>query len=114
MIVFLDFDGVLHPEPSLAKDAFCRLPLIEEILQDFPQVQIVVSSAWRLDWATEAEAVAGLLGHFSHSLRDPWSGSHLTSVTLIPQQHRLAWAPICASGNAWTGCTRTGRLARRT
>lgn len=70
MILFLDFDGVLHPEPSLAKDAFCRLPLIEEILQDFPQVQIVVSSAWRLDWATEAEAVAGLLGHFSHSLRD--------------------------------------------
>ena len=46
MILFLDFDGVLHPEPSLAKDAFCRLPLIEEILQDFPQVQIVVSSAW--------------------------------------------------------------------
>lgn len=36
MILFLDFDGVLHPEPSLAKDAFCRLPLIEEILQDFP------------------------------------------------------------------------------
>lgn len=70
MILFLDFDGVLHSEPSLAKDAFCRLPLIEKILQDFPQVQIVVSSAWRLDWATEAEAVAGLREHFFDALRD--------------------------------------------
>ena len=69
MILFLDFDGVLHKEPSLANDAFCRLPLIEEILMNFPPVQIVVSSVWRLDWATEAEGIAGLREHFSYALR---------------------------------------------
>lgn len=67
MILFLDFDGVLHGERCMAEDAFCRLPLVEEILIDFPQVQIVVSSAWRLDWPDEAMAVAGLQQHFSLS-----------------------------------------------
>lgn len=88
MILFLDFDGVLHSEPSLAKDAFCRLPLVEEILQDFLRVQIVVSSAWRLDWSTEAEAVAGLREHFSYALRD-----RLVGVTPDFRQVDPATAP---------------------
>ena len=75
MTLFLDFDGVLHREPCLGENAFYRLPLIEQILQDFPQVQIVVTSAWRLDWTTEAEAVAGLREHFSPSLRDRLVGA---------------------------------------
>lgn len=70
MVLFLDFDGVTHPEPSKSEHAFCRLHLIEEILQDFPQVEIVVSSAWRLDWTTERESVAGLKEHFSYVLRE--------------------------------------------
>lgn len=69
MILFLDFDGVLHPEPSKAEHAFCRLYTIEQMLNDFPRVEIVVSSAWRLDWETEAESVAGLREHFSMVMR---------------------------------------------
>lgn len=64
-VLFLDFDGVLHPETALIKDALLRLPLVEEILREFPAVEIVISSAWRLDWAEEAEAVANLRRHFS-------------------------------------------------
>lgn len=64
-VLFLDFDGVLHPEIALVKDALSRLPLVEEILRGFPSVEIVVSSAWRLDWPEEAEAVANLRSHFS-------------------------------------------------
>ena len=56
MIVFLDFDGVLHPEfdpddperPKQNSDLFCRLPLIEAVLREFSQVEIVISSAWRM------------------------------------------------------------------
>lgn len=70
MILFLDFDGVVHPEPSKAEYAFCRLHLIEEILQDFPLVEIVVSSAWHLEWETEQESVANLKEHFSYALRE--------------------------------------------
>ncbi len=48
MILFLDFDGVLHPEPCYDKtQLFSCLPRLEAILRDFPTVQIVISSTWR-------------------------------------------------------------------
>lgn len=48
MILFLDFDGVLHPEPPYDESQlFCRLPLLEDCLRSFPEVLIVISSAWR-------------------------------------------------------------------
>jgi hypothetical protein len=46
-IVFLDFDGVTHPEPCYADSAFCCLPLIEAVLREFPAVEVVISSSWR-------------------------------------------------------------------
>lgn len=51
MILFLDFDGVLHPE-ALGKDEkdwlFCRLPLLHEILRTLPRLDVVFSTSWRL------------------------------------------------------------------
>ena len=32
IIVFLDFDGVLHLEPCAGAELFCHLPLVEEML----------------------------------------------------------------------------------
>ncbi|KWT97705.1 MULTISPECIES: HAD domain-containing protein [unclassified Variovorax] len=51
MILFLDFDGVLHPEgeghlPNDGTD-FCFLPRLEALLREFPHVRIVISSMWR-------------------------------------------------------------------
>ncbi len=69
-VLFLDFDGVLHSEPSLPKEAFSQLPLVEAILRDFPSVEIVVSSTWRLDWMGSADSVAvtHLRRHFSKDI----------------------------------------------
>ena len=57
LVVFLDFDGVLHPvgEPALDEyfqllpnpNLFCFLPHLTEALAPYPEVQIVVSSDWR-------------------------------------------------------------------
>jgi hypothetical protein len=47
MILFLDFDGVLHPEVCAYSLLFCHLPLLENLLRDFPDVEIVVTSTWR-------------------------------------------------------------------
>lgn len=48
MILFLDIDGVLHPEPCFDKtQLFSCLPRLEAVLRDFPEVQIVISSTWR-------------------------------------------------------------------
>ncbi|HYD80185.1 MAG TPA: HAD domain-containing protein [Paucimonas sp.] len=68
MILFLDFDGVLHPE-CVSAVALCRrqeqgdfscVPLFEQIMREFPQVEIVISSAWR-----ETNPLQALRGFFS-------------------------------------------------
>ena len=48
MILFLDFDGVLHPDPCYDdRTLFCCLPRLESVLRDFPEVQVVITSTWR-------------------------------------------------------------------
>lgn len=57
MILFLDFDGVLHPEycerPVPEDEVFCHLPRLERVLRDFPTVEIVISSMWRYSFPLE-------------------------------------------------------------
>lgn len=51
MILFLDFDGVLHPQfegqPVPVDVAFCHQSRFETIMRDFPNVEIIISSTWR-------------------------------------------------------------------
>jgi len=48
LFLFLDFDGVLHPDPCQDEGILlCHLPRLEAILRDFPAVEIVISSSWR-------------------------------------------------------------------
>jgi hypothetical protein len=47
-IVFLDFDGVTHPDPCETGRLFTKLPLIEEVLRRFNECKIVISSSWRV------------------------------------------------------------------
>ena len=57
MILFLDFDGVLHPqyehEPVPADLAFCHLARFEALMREFPSVEIVISSTWREQFSME-------------------------------------------------------------
>ena len=61
MILFLDFDGVLH---GLGQPVFEHLPRFEAVLRDFPQIQVVISSAWREDYSFDA-----LLAFFSEDVQ---------------------------------------------
>lgn len=65
MTLFLDFDGVLHPEPCFRREFFCHLPLLEQVLRDFPRVELVISSAWRLVYKYERECVPQMRKYFS-------------------------------------------------
>jgi hypothetical protein len=48
LILFLDFDGVLHPDPcSEPKRLFEHAPRLRDALEPFPEVEIVASTAWR-------------------------------------------------------------------
>lgn len=52
MILFLDFDGVLHPDgfkyPMKDFRYFHLLPRLESLLRLHPHVRVVISSLWRL------------------------------------------------------------------
>jgi len=45
-VIFLDFDGVTHPEPT-SGPVFIQLPWIEGVLRAYPQVPVVLSTSWR-------------------------------------------------------------------
>lgn len=65
MILFLDFDGVLHPEPCFSQDMlFCFMPNFEKILREYPQISVVISSTWR-----ETRSIDMLRGYFSIDVR---------------------------------------------
>src|SRR2546427_1343239 len=52
-IVFLDFDGVLHPEFCHESKHFCCLPLMEDLLRQASTCLVVISSTWRLQAPVE-------------------------------------------------------------
>lgn len=61
MLLFLDFDGVLHPAVNYAPEQLlCKLSLLEAVLHHCPWVEVVVSSTWR-----ESRTLAELRAVFS-------------------------------------------------
>jgi hypothetical protein len=48
MILFLDFDGVLHPDPCFVEaNLFEHAPRLADTLAPFPEVAVVLSTSWR-------------------------------------------------------------------
>lgn len=105
MILFLDFDGVLHADPCYDEAMlFCHLPRFEAILRDFPSAEIVISSTWR-----ETRKVEQLRSFFSPDIASRIIGvtpswrdaSHLFSIIgpYFRQVEIEAW--MRASSRPW-------------
>jgi hypothetical protein len=95
VILFLDFDGVLHPEGEdhvLNGGAdFCFLPRLEALLREFPQVKIVISSSWR-----EQLLYKTLLKPFSSDIRARILGATPHSGFGLPPPYRKREGEILA------------------
>ncbi len=64
-ILFLDFDGVLHPTLCPETEHFIRLPaLLESIATSAANMEVVISSSWRFQYDFEE-----LLNFFPDDLR---------------------------------------------
>jgi len=102
MIIFLDFDGVLHPflDRSSAK-AFCYMPRLEKVLREFSSVQIVIASTQR-----EVVPLALLRAQFA-----PDIAARIIGVTpiveirnagdVVGSRHREILAYLNGSGAGW-------------
>jgi len=85
MVVFIDFDGVLHPEPCYRKEQlFCFLPRFQDVMRGFQSVDVVISSSWREDEGLDqlrryfAEDIAARIVGTTPALRDmPMNGGFL-------------------------------------
>jgi hypothetical protein len=50
-LIFLDFDGVLHPNFSVGNDYFSQAGYLLDALDGFAgEVEIIISSSWRFHW----------------------------------------------------------------
>ena len=47
MIIFLDFDGVLHPADPLASQLFVKRHLLWRLLDECSEIEVVFSTSWR-------------------------------------------------------------------
>ena len=94
MVLFLDFDGVLHPETTRDEPLFCRLPLLEQWLRARPKVDVVISSSWRY-----SHKLDGLVVHFAKDIRPRILG--LTPIR-----------PAKLVGEAYLQASAAGRIAR--
>lgn len=82
-VLFLDFDGVTHPEPCFDAQAFCCLHLIEAVLRDHPGVEVVISSSWR-----DHHPLDELRGFFSADI-----GLRVVGVTPSIKVPDSSWLP---------------------
>lgn len=54
IILFLDFDGVLHPYFLQNTDKhFMYINKLEKVLREYPKVNVVISSSWRINNSLE-------------------------------------------------------------
>lgn len=105
MVLFLDFDGVLHPQEH-GGNLFCRRQLLWDILRAHPEVRVVFSTAWR-----EAHPLADLVA-FATADGGEDLAPRFIGVTPVhpfdpvePRRHRerecLAWLAANRPGGPW-------------
>lgn len=65
IVIFLDFDGVLHPQPSPRSQLFQGVPLLADALRRYPtQLDLVISSSWR-----ETDTMGEMRARFPEDIR---------------------------------------------
>jgi len=89
-VLFLDFDGVTHPEPCEKHQLFQSLPLIESVLRRYPGVLVILSTTWRTTHALDE-----LKDRFSSDVAERVLGG-----TPLVNLYDLAWYPAPLSGRS--------------
>jgi hypothetical protein len=84
-VIFLDFDGVLHPFGCGTENLFNRMPLIHRVLEQNASLRVVVHSSWR-EIHDDDE-----LAHFLFSTRPDLANRFLGCT---PREYMSRWESI--------------------
>jgi hypothetical protein len=98
LILFLDFDGVLHSDWGRPPVLFSQLPLLEQVLREHSHVNIVLSTSWR-----ETDPLDVLREPFSEDIRARVIGATpvLNPITRARYSHTLSRAERQSECEAW-------------
>lgn len=97
-ILFLDFDGVLHPEHCHESRRCCCLSILEDALRQVPECQIVITSTWRLEQAYEdllerfSPDIAAMIERYPQILRSNERPEYAGGVRAGAECHAWLWA----------------------
>jgi hypothetical protein len=96
VILFLDFDGVLHPDPCFdARRMFEKAPRLASVLEEFPEARLVLSTSWRIEnsLARMCELLGTSLSARVIGATPHFSAFHVPSVLRPYQRHAecLQW-----------------------
>jgi len=114
-VLFLDFDGVLHPEPCVESRTFCfaaNLARVLELVDSNGRLPVVVSSAWRLTFDLDAlrqllvdpiaQRVVGVTPVIYSAPEDPFDPKSLREAVSGARQHEVeAWMWSHARDGSW-------------
>lgn len=89
-VLFLDFDGVTHPDPCEKDQLFQSLPLIEAVIRRYPGVLVILSTTWRT-----MHPLDELKDLFSSDLAERVLGG-----TPLLSLYDLAWYPVPISARS--------------
>lgn len=98
-ILFLDFDGVLHPEHCHESRHFSLLPIFEDVVRNVPNIELVIASTWRMHASLEdlrnhftpdvAARIVGITPQFTQLQEVP---NTLLSYEREAECHAWLWA----------------------
>ena len=103
-VLFLDFDGVTHPEQCTSDKLFTCLPLIEDVLRRHEGVEVVISSSWRVHHPLE-ELRSYFSADMAHRVIDCTPILPRNEVepaaTRVRQRECLTWLDANRPGRPW-------------
>jgi hypothetical protein len=87
MILFLDFDGVMHPDPCSDEDRlFENSERLADVLAHFPEVGVVLSTSWR-----NVRPLDELLARLPQALRQRVMGVNPNFNEIRPDASRIPY-----------------------
>jgi hypothetical protein len=87
VILFLDYDGVLHPDPCYdTRRLFEHAPRLAAVIAPFPEVCVVLSTSWRT-----ARAMDAVLAPLPAGLRERVIGATPFASAFSPPPHLLPY-----------------------
>jgi hypothetical protein len=122
MLLFLDFDGVLHPDevymdrgrPTLRAEGslFMWVDILEKSLSPYPEIEIVLATSW-VRWRSYSRTRKALpetlrqrvVGATWHSRMDPREWAELTRYQQIRRylgrRHDVEWLALDDDDEGW-------------